>query len=499
MSHLGKLNDLAAFNGGQRDTVGLAPAVIEQFLKLDHRLARAIEDAATAHARLAVEWESILRLPEREQITALQEGFINFYGPDAVNPYVPLAAAGPWIVTTCGAVVHDSGGYGMLGQGHNPDSILDVMGSREVMANIMTASLAHRELIDCLRAEIGHTRTGQYRHPYEAFLCLNSGSESVTFAFRISDTNALVETSPGARHEGKPIKILAFQGGFHGRTDRPSQASDSCLQTYKKHLASFRDRDNLITIAPNSLEELEAVFARADSEGFFVEAVLMEPVMGEGNPGLGLEPTFYKRARELATAHGSILIVDSIQAGIRAHGVLSVMDYPGFRELDPPDLETYSKAVNAGQYPLSVVAFGPRAAHLYARGTYGNTMTANPRALHVACSVLKSLTPALRQNIVDRGREFLEKLGSLQSEFPQDIELVQGTGLLFCVALKPKSFKVVGRGCLEEHLRTRGIGVIHGGTNALRFTPPFDVTSSEVDLIVSGLRDGLKVGPRVKI
>jgi acetylornithine/succinyldiaminopimelate/putrescine aminotransferase len=497
MSHMHKLKELAAFNGGQRDTVGLPPASIERFLRTDGRLSRAIDDAAVLHACLPSELKALLRLPEREQITELQAGFINFYGPDAVNPYVPLAASGPWIVTTCGAVVHDSGGYGMLGQGHNPDAILGVMGSREVMANIMTASLAHRELVDCLRAEIGHTRPGALRNPYEAFLCLNSGSESVTFAFRISDTNALLETSPGSRHAGKPIKLLAFRGGFHGRTDRPSQASDSCLATYKKHLASFRDRDNLITIAPNAINELEEVFARADREGFFIEAMLMEPVMGEGNPGLGLDPAFYKRARELTAAHGSILVVDSIQAGIRAHGVLSVMDYPGFRELDPPDLETYSKAVNAGQYPLSVVAFSSRAARLYIRGTYGNTMTANPRALHVACAVLKGLTPELRQNIIDRGHEFLTKLSLLQKEFPEDIELVQGTGLLFCVALNPRTFKVVGRGCFEEHLRMQGIGVIHGGTNALRFTPPFDVTSAEVDLIVEGLRQGLKVGPRL--
>ena len=63
-----------------------------------------------------------------------------------------------------------------------------------------------------------------------------------------------------------------------------------------------------------------------------------------------------RRARADPKAHGSLLLVDSIQAGLRAHGVLSIVDYPGFERLDAPDMETYSKALNAGQYPLSVLA-----------------------------------------------------------------------------------------------------------------------------------------------
>ena len=45
-------------------------------------------------------------------VQTLQEGYVNFYNPDALMPYVPLAAKGPWIVTLHGAVIHDSGGYG---------------------------------------------------------------------------------------------------------------------------------------------------------------------------------------------------------------------------------------------------------------------------------------------------------------------------------------------------------------------------------------------------
>ena len=77
-------------------------------------------------------------------------------------------------------------------------------------------------------------------------------------------------------------------------------------------------------------------------------ALFMEPVMGEGDPGMSVAPEFYAVARELTEAHGSLLLMDSIQAGLRATGDLSVVDYSGFERLGAPDMETYSKAMNAG-------------------------------------------------------------------------------------------------------------------------------------------------------
>ena len=59
-------------------------------------------------------------LLKQSLITELQEGFVNFYNPATVNPYVALAARGPWIITSHGAVVHDNGGYGMLGLATDP-------------------------------------------------------------------------------------------------------------------------------------------------------------------------------------------------------------------------------------------------------------------------------------------------------------------------------------------------------------------------------------------
>ena len=488
---LGALSELRQHANNAR-TTGLSDESLIRLAPKHPELVAAVTAARDEFETVRKEFPDLLAMDENAQRDVIQEAFVNFYAADAVNPYVALAARGSWIVTLKGAVLHDSGGYGMLGFGHTPDKVMAALAKPQVMANVMTPSLSQLRLAKALRAEIGQRRDGC---PYKRFMCLNSGSESVTLACRIVDINAKLQTEPGARHAGKKIKHLSVKGAFHGRTEGPARYSDSTRKAYLAHLASYRDDDSLLTVEPYDVEQLRGVFAQAEREGWFIEAMFLEPVMGEGDPGRGVTPEFYAAARELTIAHNSLLLVDSIQAGLRAHGVLSVIDYPGFEKLPAPDMETYSKALNAGQYPLSVLAVTGAVADLYRTGVYGNTMTTNPRAMDVACAVMESLTPAVRQNIIERGKEFVTKLEAVRAELPELITKVQGTGLLFSCELSD-TFKCYGDGSTEEYLREQGIGVIHGGANSLRFTPHFAITSDEVDLVVAHVRDALLHGPR---
>lgn len=491
MQLINQLNDLRSAGGTVRSR-GLDDATLTRFAAISPELVNAV---ALAHARfleLKALLPELIDLDEAEQMRRVQADFVNFYAEDAVNPYVALAADGPWVVTLKGAVLHDSGGYGMLGFGHTPKAVLAAMSQPQVMANVMTPSVSQLKLSVALKAAIGAERGGC---PYTRFLCLNSGSESVSLACRIADVNAKLLTDAGARYAGRAIKRLAVKGAFHGRTERPAVYSDSSRKTYSQHLASFRDETSLLTVEPYNVEQLRQVFADADKNGWFIEAMFLEPVMGEGDPGRSVTPEFYAAARELTEKHGSLFLVDSIQAGLRAHGVLSIVDYPGFEKLAPPDMETFSKALNAGQYPLSVLGVSERAATLYKKGIYGNTMTTNPRAMDVAVAVLGLLTPAVKANIRERGQQFLRKLEALKAELPGYITKVQGTGLLFSCELSPE-FKCYGSHSTEEFMREHGFGVIHGGTNSLRFTPHFTITEAEVDLVVDGVRQALLHGPR---
>jgi len=359
----------------------------------------------------------------------------------------------------------------------------------------MTASINQLDFIKCLRNEIGHTRAGGT--PFTSFLCLNSGSEATSMASRIADINSKNLTDPGARYEGWEVHGLTLKGSFHGRTDRPARFSDSTMGNYRKHLASYQDSDYLLTVSPNDIKSMEAVFAQAEKDDKFIEAFFMEPVMGEGNPGQAITRGFYQRARELTKDHGTLLVVDSIQAGLRAHGVLSIADYPGFENLDVPDMEAYSKSLNGGQFPLSVLALSETAASIYRTGLYGNTMTTNPRGLDVAMAVLESFTPALRDNIRTQGKVLLDGLGNLREELGDAITNTQGTGLLLSCELHPR-YKCYGANSIEDYLRKQGLGVIHGGERSLRYTPQFAVSDKEVDLIIQLTREALLNGPRLQ-
>jgi acetylornithine/succinyldiaminopimelate/putrescine aminotransferase len=463
-------------------TSGLSDEQIQRFLALDPNLQYAIKEAVKAFLDLEDRQPDLLKLPEAELMQVLNQSVQGFYDPVDASPYVPLAAKGSWIITAYGAVVYETGGYGMLGFGHNPDFAIQALAREQVMANVMTRSVLQYDFTNLLKSKIGFTRP-DLSCPYSKFLFMNSGSESMEVAGRLVDINTKRMTDAGAKFAGRKVVSIAMIQGFHGRTTLPARVSDSSRKKYQSALASFRESDNLVTVEPNNLAHLASTYQSVLDSGCFIDALYMEPVMGEGNPGLAISPDFFALARKLTEESGALLVVDSIQAGLRAWGVLSIVDYPGFGTLSAPDMESYSKAVNAGQYPLSVLAMRPATADLYQYGVYGNTMTGTPRALEVGMAVLAQCDQAFRENVVARGYEFSEKLKSLIAKYPGHLVSAQGTGLLVSLELNSK-IPVTGKDGIELKLRKKGLQVIHGGKNSLRFTPSFLISSAEIDLIL---------------
>ena len=214
-------------SGGEIITAGLGDDIVKQFATTDMNLVAAIDAAFEVFQGLRSEMPELLTMDEADQLHDLQADYINFSTADGINPYVAVAAKGPWIITLKGAVLHDNGGYGMLGFGHAPEGILAAMNQPHVMANIKTPAVSQKRLTSALKKEIGHTRG---HCPYTKFLCLNSGSESVSMAARLSDISAKLSTDPGGPNANKQIKILSLKGGFHVRTDRPAQGAYSTLE-----------------------------------------------------------------------------------------------------------------------------------------------------------------------------------------------------------------------------------------------------------------------------
>ena len=92
-------------NTGNKKTVGLKDEIITRFSSKDQNLIRAISEASEVHKQHLDEFgEEYMMMDESDLITHLQSDYVNFYAPATVNPYVAIAARGPWIVTSHGAV-----------------------------------------------------------------------------------------------------------------------------------------------------------------------------------------------------------------------------------------------------------------------------------------------------------------------------------------------------------------------------------------------------------
>ena len=113
--------------GGKSTTLGLSDETIRRLAATHPALPEAVAAAVEQFHRFMAEFPDLMAMDEIDQVEAIQSGLVNFYAHDAVNPYVSLAARGPWIITTKGAVLHDNGGYGMLGFGHVPSPVIEAM------------------------------------------------------------------------------------------------------------------------------------------------------------------------------------------------------------------------------------------------------------------------------------------------------------------------------------------------------------------------------------
>lgn len=401
----------------------------------------------------------------------LQQDWCPLYSDASRQPYVPAVAHGPWIGTTGGKVVYDVGGYGMLGWGHNPEWLTSTLAKPQVMANLMTPSLSQRRFADRMKQQ----------SPYAKFVALNSGSEAVSFALRMARVGG-----------GERETFVRMSGAFHGRTDLPAAMSSSSDEAYREAMGGWdAGCPHVATIPYNDVDAVGRTFDALVADGRTIRSAIAEPVQGEGAPGVAMTRPFYDALRERTREAGSALIIDSIQAGIRTNGCLSVVDYEVMDGIVPPDMEVFSKAIHAGQYPLSVVAMGPNVR--YPGGIYGNTMTANPRALDVGSAVLGRLNDDLRRRIRESGATFMRALDAVREAHPDVVAGTSGTGLLCALSLRPH----VDVMRVERECRLRGLNVIHGGGNALRFTPHFHITEDELEFCVVRVLHDVFTAPEV--
>ena len=330
--------------------------------------------------------------------------------------------------------------------------------------------------------------------PWRAFLS-NSGAEAVEAAVKL----ARVAT-------GRPA-LIAFRGGFHGRT-----AQTMALTTAKDvYRAAFEPLPGSVyhTRFPYCYRatggahdpaactcdweaELDLLFHQmVDPER--VAAVIVEPVLGEGGYVVP-PPTFLPRLREITRRHGILLIVDEVQTGFGRTGELFAVQHWNVE----PDILVMAKGIASGM-PLSGILARAEVMEHWKPGTHGGTYGGNVVSCAAALATLDVIEEEdLVANARARGAQLLGGLRELQADHGS-IGDVRGLGCMVGVEfVKPGE----GDGRVPDPALTkRVIGealdrrliVLSAGSyvNVSRLIPPLVTTPDEVDRALSILEDSL--------
>ncbi|MGB5950206.1 MAG: 4-aminobutyrate--2-oxoglutarate transaminase [Parvibaculum sp.] len=283
--------------------------------------------------------------------------------------------------------------------------------------------------------------------------------------------------------------VIAFAGGFHGRTMMTMALTGKTLP-YKKKFGPmpaevfhvpFPVADHGVTVA-DSLRALEFLF-RADVEPSRVAAIMIEPVQGEGG--------FYEAPKELLVAlrklcdeNGILLVADEVQTGFARTGRMFGIEHSGVE----PDMITVAKSL-AGGFPLSGVIGRADIMDAAEPGGLGGTYAGSPVACAAALAVLDAIA---EEKLIDRANAMgahikgrLQKIASRNDTVP--ITGIRGHGAMIGFdivkhrgAYEPDAdaTKRVTNAALEEGLILLSCGVF---SNAIRILVPLTASDAILD------------------
>jgi len=404
------------------------------------------------------------------------------------HPIVVARAEGAYVWDNDGRRYLDFvGGIGVLNIGHNHPRVVAAVSEQLKLVTHTAFQVAAYEpyiaLAERLNALVGKGE------PYKSAF-FTSGAEAVENAVKI------------ARAHTKRPGIVAFRGGFHGRT-LLSATLTGFAQPYKQNFGPFAgeiyhtaypDLYRGIT-AESALQALEDVFSTEIAPDR-VAAILIEPVQGDGG-FLPAPANFMRALREIATRHGIVLITDEIQTGFGRTGTLFGFENSGIQ----PDLVTVAKSL-AGGFPLSGVV--GRAAMMDAPtpGGLGGTYGGNAVACAAALAVLDVFA---EDKLLDRakrlGSSLRAGLDALCDEH-QAIGNVRGLGFMqaieFVTDRDSKTPDPDRAQRVVDAARERGLLVIKCGVqrNVVRFLAPLILSEADLGQALDILADALRATNR---
>jgi 4-aminobutyrate aminotransferase/(S)-3-amino-2-methylpropionate transaminase len=296
---------------------------------------------------------------------------------------------------------------------------------------VLNTGHRHRRVLEAVRAQLDKfTHTCFQITPYEPYVAL---CEKLNALAPGKGPNKTVLMSTGAEAVENAVKIaraatgrsavIAFSGGFHGRTYM-ALALTGKVDPYKAGFGPY-PAEVYHAPFPNSLHgvSVDDAFAalgqifKCDVAADRVAAIIVEPVQGEG--GFYVAPKdFILRLRELCDRHGILLIADEIQSGAGRTGRMFAMEHYGVAA----DLYTLAKSI-AGGFPLSAVVGRAEVMDACGPGGLGGTYAGNPVACAAALAVLEVFE---EESIFGRADRLGERIGqSLDALATQHAEIVE--------------------------------------------------------------------------
>jgi 4-aminobutyrate aminotransferase/(S)-3-amino-2-methylpropionate transaminase len=340
--------------------------------------------------------------------------------------------------------------------------------------------------------------------PYELYVTLAERlvatapiSGPVKAAFFNAGTEAVENAVKFARAYTKRPAVIAFEGGFHGRT-LLSLSLTSKTHPYKAGLGPFAPdvyrvpfaQDYRGPSAGEALAALErALVTQVAAES--VAAIVIEPVQGEG--GFVVAPAeFLAGVRRLCTDNGIVLIVDEVQTGFGRTGRLWGIEHYDVE----PDLMCLAKSI-AGGLPLSGVLGRAEIMDAPGDSAIGGTYVGNPVAQAAALAVLDVFEEdGLVERASQLGDAMRERMLAWQQRWPE-IGDVRGLGAMLAIELVDDPATKIPAPELAtkvvEAAAERGLLLLKSGiySNCIRVLVPLVITDGQLDEALGVWEDAL--------
>jgi 4-aminobutyrate aminotransferase/(S)-3-amino-2-methylpropionate transaminase len=410
--------------------------------------------------------------PRSAEILARKEQVV----AEPLSIYVPVVAAegrGVTITDVDGNTFIDfTGGVGCLAVGHaHPRVVAAIQEQAQLFAHTDFTVVPYEVYVELAERLCALTPIAA---PTKAAF-FNSGAEAIENAVKFARA-----------HTQRPA-VIAFEGGFHGRT-LLALTLTSKTHPYKAGLGPFAPEVYRAPFANEyrgldtraALEALErALVTQVAAEQ--VAAIVIEPVQGEGGFVVA-PPEFMAGIRNLCDEHGILLIVDEVQTGFGRTGRLFAIEHYDVE----PDLMVVAKSI-AGGLPLSGVLGRAEIMDAPGDSAIGGTFVGNPVAQAAAVAVLDVIE---EEGLVARastiGDATRERMHGWQERFPQ-VGDVRGLGAMLAIELvrDPVTRQAAPElaTSVAEQAMSQGLLLLKSGLqgNCIRVLVPLVISDAELD------------------